>query len=144
MDRRPIDTAVLARARLHRWLFGVSRGRMLATWGGLPVLLLTTTGRHSGIPRRVILTAPLVFPDAIVVVASNGGATAPPAWYRNLEADPRVQVLFGRCRRPMRARTAAAAERATLWPRIVARSPAYGRYQQRAGRDLPVVLLEPA
>src|ERR1700728_4723362 len=59
--------------------------------GMVPTLLLTTVGRKSG--RE--LTMPLIFgtsgPD-YVVVASKGGAPAHPAWYLNLEANPKVNV----------------------------------------------------
>jgi hypothetical protein len=43
----------------------------------------------------------------------------------------------------MRARTASAAEKAALWPRLLAVYPDYDDYQARTERDIPVVILEP-
>ena len=63
---------------------------------GAKVLLLTTTGRRTGQPR----TTPLIYEnagDGYVIVASKGGADEHPGWYRNLVADPNVEVqVLGR------------------------------------------------
>ena len=60
-------------------------------WQGTHTLLLTTTGRRSGEAQ----TTPLIYGrhgDDYLVVASKGGSDTPPSWYRNLQADPGVQV----------------------------------------------------
>jgi deazaflavin-dependent oxidoreductase (nitroreductase family) len=143
MHRDGIRRLLGLRSWLHRAAFRASGGRLLRTWGGLPVLLLTTTGRHSGRNRSTILVAPVIDGESLAVVASDGGAPRHPAWYLNLCAEPDVAVLFrGRWRR-MRARTVHGAERRRVFERVVARAPAYGRYAQRTSRILPVVLLEP-
>ena len=115
-----------------------------ATLGGgtglVATLLLTTTGRKSG----KALTLPLIFgrsgPD-YVVVASKGGAPAHPAWYLNLEANPLVQVQVKADKFAARARTADAAERATLWPMMVKIYGPYEHYQAKTERKIPVVVL---
>src|SRR5690242_10235711 len=117
------------RSALHRELFARSGGRLLARWGGHPVVLLTTAERSGGAPRRTVLVAPLGLDEPVVLAASNGGAARHPGWYRNLVASPEIEVVFGGRRRSMRARTATAEERASLWPRFVAAAPAYARYQ---------------
>lgn len=136
---------VLARVvtRVHAAAYRVSGG----TWGGrlagMPVLLLTTRGRTTGRRRTTPLTC---FPRAdgsIVLVASYGGDARDPAWYRNLRADPEVEVRQGRERRRMQARTATAHEKERLWPEIVATYDGYRRYQQRTDRDIPLVVLTP-
>ena len=43
----------------------------------------------------------------------------------------------------MRARTASPEEKAALWPDIVATYKGYASYQERADRDIPVVICEP-
>ncbi len=58
---------------VHRAVFRLSGGRLLGRAGGLPVVMLTTTGHRSGRKRRTMLTAPLVEGDRIVLVASYGG-----------------------------------------------------------------------
>ena len=78
-------------SRAHLAAYRLSRGRVLGSVAGMPVLLLTTTGRRSGKPRTTPLT---FFRDAtdLVVVASNGGADHPPDWALNLQQTPRAVV----------------------------------------------------
>jgi deazaflavin-dependent oxidoreductase (nitroreductase family) len=108
---------------------------------GAPVLLLTTTGRRTGQAR----IHPLIYQphgDAYLVVASRGGAPSHPDWYRNLSANPRVQVQVRGERFAARARTATPAEKPELWRKMVAIWPDYEQYQHRTDRDIPVVVLE--
>ena len=117
-----------------------------ATLGGgkglVPTLLLTTVGRKSGKD----LTLPLIFgrfgPD-YVVVASKGGAPAHPAWYVNLHANPKVRVQVKGEKFAARAHTADAAERASLWPKMVEIYGPYAQYQTKTDREIPVVVLKP-
>jgi deazaflavin-dependent oxidoreductase (nitroreductase family) len=109
----------------------------------MPVVDLHTTGRKSGLPRSTMLTAPVIDGDRVVLVASKGGDDRDPDWYRNLMAHPEVELTMGSRRRPMLARQASAAEKAELWPRVVAAYQGYGGYQRRTERDIPLVILEP-
>jgi deazaflavin-dependent oxidoreductase (nitroreductase family) len=105
------------------------------------ILLLTTTGARSGQPRL----APLVYTragDRYVVVASKGGAPTHPAWYLNLVANPIVTVEAGPEKFQARAVVVEGAERDRLWAERVETYPAFGEYQQRTSRRIPVVLLE--
>ncbi|MBS1868632.1 MAG: nitroreductase family deazaflavin-dependent oxidoreductase [Actinobacteria bacterium] len=108
---------------------------------GAPILLLTTRGRRSGAER----TTPLIFQphgDAYLVVASKGGTDAPPDWYRNLEADPEVQVQVRGDVFRARARDATLDEHQELWRKMTAVWPDYDAYQRRTRRKIPVVVLE--
>lgn len=127
----------------HNSLFRLSRGRVGGSLGGMPVVMLTTTGRRSGEPRTTPLTAPVVDGERLVLVASYGGDSRHPAWYHNLVANPDVLVDRGDGPRPMTARTATAEEKAELWPRIVSAYKGYAGYQKRTDRDIPVVLVTP-
>ena len=64
--------------------------------------------------------------DDLVVVASKGGMSHHPAWYHNMTANPDVEVQVGSTTRRMRARRASDAEKAALWPRLVAMYRDYG------------------
>lgn len=128
---------------VHRAVFTVSRGRLLGSLAGMPVVKLVTTGRRSGRPRSTMLTVPVLDPDRVVLVASFGGDDRHPVWYRNLRDDPRVRITSAGVTRAMVARTADDDERAELWPRIIARYRGYAAYQRRTGRTIPVVILEP-
>jgi deazaflavin-dependent oxidoreductase (nitroreductase family) len=109
----------------------------------MPVVLLTTTGRKSGLPRTTMLATPIEENDRLVVIASNGGDERHPDWFLNLLANPDVEVMLRGLTRPMRARVASSQEKAEHWPRAVAAYPAYARYQGWTDREIPVVILEP-
>ncbi|HEY6795804.1 MAG TPA: nitroreductase/quinone reductase family protein, partial [Kineosporiaceae bacterium] len=111
----PSDLTLKAMNAAHRALLTISGGRVGWHVSGMPALELTTTGRKSGQPRTVLLTAPLRLGNTLVVVASRGGDDRHPAWFLNLQAHPEVRVAFaGGETRPMRARVATAAERSEL------------------------------
>ena len=133
---------IRALSAIHRVLYAASAGRVGRTLAGLPVLLLTTTGRRSAKPHTVPLT---YFEDdgKIVLVASYGGRPHHPAWYLNLEAKPDVEVQIGGAGRPVRARRATPEERARLWPRVVEGYSGYAAYQKKTAREIPLVILEP-
>jgi deazaflavin-dependent oxidoreductase (nitroreductase family) len=109
---------------------------------GTTILLLTTKGRKSG--REY--THPLIYREhdgAYLIVASKGGADEPPAWYRNLQADPHVTLQIKDRVFPARARTASAEEKPELWRAMTEVWPAYDDYQTKTTREIPVVVLEP-
>ncbi len=110
---------------------------------GTTILLLVTKGRKSG-ERR---THALIFRpwgDAYLVVASKGGSDKPPAWFRNIEADPNVEVQIRGERFAARARVATAEEKPAMWATMVEAWPDYNEYQKRTSREIPVVVLERA
>ena len=117
-----------------------TNGEIGYLWNGAPCLVLTTKGRRSGKARKFAL----IFGqsgDDVLLVASKGGAPEHPGWYENLVADPdvEVQVLGDRYRGV--ARTADAAEKATLWPIMTELWPSYDDYQARTDRDIPLVVI---
>ena len=82
---------------LHTFVYRLSGGRLGTTLLGMPMLLLTTWGRHTGRLR----TAPLLHlpvDGVFVLVASNGGARQHPTWWFNLRARPEVLVQVGPAR----------------------------------------------
>ena len=129
-------------SKAHLAAYRLSRGRVLGSVAGMPVLLLTTTGRRSGKARTTPLT---FFRDAndLVVIASNGGADRPPDWSLNLQQAPRAVVEIGTDKVAVTARRASEHERERLWVVITATYAGYARYQDRTARRIPVVLLTP-
>lgn len=124
--------------RLIRWT-----GGRLTTGGRGRVGLLRVRGAKSGILRET----PLVYTrdgENVLLVASRGGDTKHPAWYRNLVADPEASFTIEGDERPYRARTATAEERPRMWKLVNRTYPGYEAYQRRAGpREIPVIVLEP-
>jgi deazaflavin-dependent oxidoreductase (nitroreductase family) len=111
--------------------------------GILPTLLLTTTGRKSGKPRAL----PLIYGvdgDRYVIIASKGGMPNHPIWFRNLEAQPRCELMVGAKAVSARAVVAKGAERKRLWDMMAKVYPPYLDYQKNTQREIPVVILEPA
>lgn len=129
---------------VHRALLRATHGRVLGHLGGMPVVVLVTTGRRTGRRRATVLTSPVQLGDRLVLVASYGGDDRHPDWFLNLRADPDVEVVAGGWHRRMRARVATSEERQRLWPEVVGRYRGYERYQERTAREIPLVILEPA
>ena len=126
----------------HVARYQATDGREGHDWrNGAPVLLLTTTGRSSGEQR----TTPLIYQpygDDYLIVGSKGGADRPPAWYRNLEADPSVEVQIKGDKFRARARTATLEEKPDMWGAMTSVWPDYDAYQKRTEREIPVIVLE--
>ena len=126
----------------HRAVLAVTGGRYPKKLLGMAAVELHTTGRKTGQRRTTMLTLPICDDSRVVLVASKGGDDRDPQWYRNLSANPEVEVTIDGSTRKMRARTATPDEKSALWPDIVAAYKGYDGYQKRAGRDIPVVICE--
>ncbi len=110
-------------------------------WNGVTALLMTMTGRKSKQQR----TIPIIFTqvgDVYVIIASKGGAPSHPAWYLNLQDDPKVKLQIKGDKFNAVARTAESPEREQLWAEAVKQWPNYDIYQSRTDRKIPVVVLE--
>jgi deazaflavin-dependent oxidoreductase (nitroreductase family) len=108
----------------------------------VPSLLLTTTGRKSG--EKFIF--PLFYGktgDSYIIVASKGGAPEHPGWYKNLLANPEVEVQVGTKKLKAKARTVAGEERGRLWTEALKFWPPYADYAKKTEREIPVVVLDP-
>jgi deazaflavin-dependent oxidoreductase (nitroreductase family) len=127
----------------HIRAYRETNGEVGHIWNGATSLLLTTTGRKSGEPR----TSALIYAkdgDDYLVVASMGGAPMHPAWYLNIEANPKAEIQVLADRIPVTARTATPEEKPRLWDIVREQWPNYDVYQSRTDRDIPVVVLTPA
>lgn len=141
----PMVRAIMKLAsRFNVWLYQRTDGRFGGKFviGGAPVCLLTMTGRKTGLRR----TTPLIHiphGEDILLVASQGGLDTHPLWYRNLLANPDVEInAFGNVRQ-MIARQATPEEKSALWPTIRAVHPDFDEYQARTDRDIPVMICSP-
>lgn len=111
---------------------------------GMPLVLLTITGRSSGLART---TPVAVRPDGdrLIVVGSMGGLPTNPQWYENLNANPHITVEYRGDRYSATARTVEPGEErdrlVTLMTEVL---PPLPRYEERAAghRVIPVVLIE--
>ena len=122
------------------WLLRRTNGRLGNSFLGVPVLLLTTTGRKSGQPR----VQPLYYMRdgaRVILVASNAGTSRDPAWLLNIHASPHVTVNIKEKLQKMRAYTAGPEERADLWEKLTAVFPKWQMMEDRSQRSFPVVVL---
>jgi len=131
--------------RAHRWVYRVSGGRIGHGVFGAPVLLLHTTGRRSG-KRR---STPIVYgtdQGTLIVVASNRGGDQAPHWFKNLEANPDVEVWIARYKANGRARIIepGATDFKRLW-RLMdeVNFGRYGQLQAASTRPMPIVVISP-
>jgi len=107
-----------------------------------PVILLTTTGARTGLPRVTPLNF-LEHDGRISVIASNGGSARDPGWYRNLVAHPQVTIEHARATFHARARTADEPERTRLFDLQAAQMSFFDGYRRRVkARQIPVVVFE--
>jgi deazaflavin-dependent oxidoreductase (nitroreductase family) len=131
-----------------RNLTGVDRSLLERTDGkytilgpiGAPVVLLTTTGRKSGVPR----TSPLLYyreADKIYVVGSNFGQQHHPAWTSNLLADPHATVAIGGKKIPVTATPVVGSEKERIYDEFDHIAGVYGEYKTRTDREMRMFAL---
>ncbi|GIF50078.1 deazaflavin-dependent oxidoreductase (nitroreductase family) [Asanoa ferruginea] len=126
---------------LDRIVSRLTRGRVVAL-GLIPSGLLSTRGRRTGQRRDNPLLC-LPDGDGYVVIGSNWGRPAQPAWVLNLLADSSATLTLGGSAVPVKARLLSGDERAAQWARLVAVWPGYAAYQKRAGgRQLHIFRLD--
>ncbi|MBN6056535.1 nitroreductase family deazaflavin-dependent oxidoreductase [Nonomuraea sp. RK-328] len=140
MSHEPVDSPTRWVAA-HVKKYVESDGADGHVFHGAPTLLITTTGRRSGLPRR---TALIYGRDGErhLVVASNGGAADHPLWFHNLLAEPRVRVQVGADVFDAVARPATGDEHPRLWEIMAGIWPHYAGYQRKTARQIPVVVIE--
>ena len=108
---------------------------------GRPLLIITTKGAKSGQKREAVLT--YTRDDGrYVVAASAGGSPKDPSWYRNVIANPAVQIEAGGETFTATASVAGPGERERLWAHHVEERPEFADYPEKAGRTIPVVTLQ--
>ncbi len=109
--------------------------------GRASLILLTTKGAKTGQPRVIPLMY-VPYGNQILAIASKGGAVNHPDWYYNILANPDVTVEVGTEKFETTARILTGAEREKAFEKAVEVFPPYGRYQQEAPREIPVIALE--
>ncbi|RHW23749.1 nitroreductase family deazaflavin-dependent oxidoreductase [Nocardioides immobilis] len=123
-------------------LFEKTQGAEGNTLLGLPVVIITTSGKRSGKLRKTPLMR-VEHEGRYAAVASVGGAPTHPGWYHNMLASPLVELQDGAVRQDYTARELDGAERETWWARAVDAFPDYAEYAAATTRKIPVMLLEP-
>ena len=126
-----------------RFLHKVTGGRVIVSRLLVPSLVLTTTGRKSGLPRESPLAC---VPDPAGgwwVVGSNFGREAHPAWTGNLIATPEATVSYEGTTCAVDAHLLTDDEKAQVWTTLTTAWPAYDQYVASSGRNIRVFKLTP-
>ena len=120
---------------LHVFLYKLSSGRLGATTNGMPVLLLTTSGRRTGQSH----TVPLVYMRDGTDYVVAPGVLERPAWYLNLRTNFWATIQNGPSLMPVEARQARGDERRRLWARV---PPYWHDYQSSHRGEMPLMILK--
>ena len=124
---------------LHR-----AAGGRLDAFGDTTVLMITSPGRRTGLPRSTMVRY-LEDDGGYLVWGTASGAPHDPDWFRNLRRTPRARIEIGRDAQDVDAEELTGAERDRVWREVVlARAPGVARYERKAGRVIPVARLTPA
>ncbi|MFI5259617.1 MAG: nitroreductase/quinone reductase family protein [Candidatus Limnocylindrales bacterium] len=139
MAKTPEETAwndaVVADFRAHDGR--ITQGRL----AGAVMLIMTSTGAKTGLPR----TVPLGYHrdgERYVLVGSNNGRDEQPEWLANLRKNPITTVEVGTETFQARATVTDGSERRRLLDARIAAVPIFGDYERKAKRELPVIVLE--
>jgi len=131
----------------HRALYTLTRGRFglrpatSSQWG---MLRLRTVGRRTG-EERIAIVGFIEDGSNLVTPAMNGWAEPDPAWWLNLQANPKATVELLDGQRKVTARAAIGEERARLWERFLSLGSSAFTDASAAlrSRETAIVVLEP-
>lgn len=143
-----IGSYCFSRTQHHfdRLFLKLSDGRtsMSSALAGMPIVVMTSIGAKSGLPR----THPLVCiwdqdnPEIFAVVASNWGQKQYPAWYYNLKANPHVTCSIDGQEGEYVAHQVEGEEYERFWHYAEAVYRGFPNYKQRVGdRDVPIMVM---
>jgi deazaflavin-dependent oxidoreductase (nitroreductase family) len=121
--------------------FRANGGRVGGPYEGAPIILVHHVGVKTGAKR---VSPVMYFPQedgSMVIVASDQGAPANPAWYHNLKANPRTDVEAGAETFPVVVEEITGEQRNAVWAGILAMAPSLGQFQKMTSRTIPLLRL---
>ncbi|HEX3545223.1 MAG TPA: nitroreductase family deazaflavin-dependent oxidoreductase [Mycobacterium sp.] len=121
--------------------FRANGGKVGGPFEAADIVLLTTTGAKSGQPRLSPL-AYFTIDDRMLIAGSYGGAPKDPAWVQNLRANPKAHVEVGAESYDVIARELLRDERDAQFDKLVELAPAFGDYQAKTSRMIPLFELQ--
>ena len=130
--------------RIGVWMYRRLNGRLSSGSKQVHVLMITTPGRRTGIARSTCVRYLKFDDDAFVVWGTASGSPRDPDWFRNLRQASVATVQVGSTQLQVRPRELRGEERDGMWDDVVlAQAPDVAKYASRAGRVIPVAILEP-
>jgi deazaflavin-dependent oxidoreductase (nitroreductase family) len=129
--------------RIGVWMYRTLDGRLASGSKDVHVLMMTTPGRRTGIPRSTCMRY-LETSDGFVVWGTASGSPRDPDWFRNLRAAKVAEVQVGAETFQARARELVGPERDDMWNGVIlAQAPEVAKFARKAGRTIPVAVLTP-
>ena len=129
--------------RVGVWLYRWSKGRLSGATETVHVLLITTPGRRSRLPRSTCVRY-LEIESGLVVWGTGSGSPQDPDWFKNLRAATTATVQINDQVSLMRPHELSGSDRDDIWHNVILKhAPQVARYARKAGRDIPVAVLQP-
>jgi len=124
------------------WMYRTLNGRLASGSKNVHVLMITTPGRRTGIPRSTCVRY-LETPEGFVVWGTGSGSRHDPDWFQNLRQVPTALVQIRERQLEVRPHELHGEQRETMWrDTVLAQAPGVSRYERKAGRTIPVAVLE--
>lgn len=125
------------------WMYRTLNGRLSSGSKKVHVLMITTPGRRTGIPRSTCVRY-LETTEGLVVWGTGSGSRRDPDWFQNLRQAETAQVQVRDREYAVRPRELHGEQRDAMWRDVIlAQVPEVRRYEQKAGRTIPVAVLSP-
>jgi deazaflavin-dependent oxidoreductase (nitroreductase family) len=125
-------------------MYRTLNGRLSSGSKNVHVLMITTPGRRTGIPRSTCVRY-LETPAGFVVWGTGSGSRRDPDWFQNLRRVSTAQVQVRDRQFSVRPHELHGEERDAMWrDAILAEAPEVSRFAHKAGRTIPVAVLEPS
>lgn len=128
--------------RIGSWMYRTLDGRLASGSKDAHVLMLTSPGRRTGLPRSTCVRY-LETPEGLLVWGTGAGSPRDPDWFRNLRAAPVSTVQVEDRVLEVLPRELRGEERDAVWRDVVlAQVPGVSRLERKAGRVIPVAVLQ--
>jgi deazaflavin-dependent oxidoreductase (nitroreductase family) len=128
--------------RIGVWMYRTLDGRLSSGSKDVHVRMLTTPGRRTGIPRSTCVRY-LETPKGLVVWGTGSGSRQDPDWFKNLRAAGTTHVQVRDRHYDVRPRELHGAARDAVWRNVIlAEAPAVAKFARKAGRTIPVAILD--
>ena len=129
--------------RIGVWMYRALDGRMSSGSKKVTVLMITTPGRRTGLPRSTCVRYLDLADGRRVVWGTGSGSRQDPDWFRNLREVKVADVQIRDKRFQMVPGELLGQERDAMWNDVVIKeAPEVVKFERMAGRTIPVAVLE--
>lgn len=129
--------------RIGVWMYRTLDGRLSSGSKDVHVLMITTPGRRTGVPRSTCVRY-LETEEGYLVWGTGSGSPSDPDWFRNLRTSEVADVQVRADHLRVHHRELVGDEREAVWRDVVlAAAPEVEKFATRAGRPIPVAVLQP-